>query len=83
MLQIAHATEQLVRKVAACLGCTPEDVIRGAIAREARALGVIEEPPARKIMTTADILAFGKRAAARPVLDPRSPQQIADDINAL
>ncbi len=83
MLQIAHDTEQLARKVAARLGRKPEDIIRAAVEREARALGVIEEPPARKITTTADILAFGRRATARPVLDPRSPQQIADDINAL
>lgn len=83
MLQIAHDTEQLARKVAARLGRKPEDVIRAAIEREAKALGVTDEAPAHKRMTAAEILEFGKRAAARPVLDPRSPQEIVDDINAL
>ncbi|MUZ75431.1 hypothetical protein GOZ90_22400 [Agrobacterium vitis] len=83
MLQIAPDTEHLARKVAARLGRKPEDVIRTAIEREAKALGVTGEPAERKRITATEILEFGKRAAARPVLDSRSPQEIVDDINAL
>lgn len=83
MLQIAHDTEQLARKVAARLGRRPEDVIHAAVEREAKALGVTDDQTARKRVTATEILEFGKRAAARPILDPRSPQEIVDDINAL
>ena len=55
MLQIAHDTEQLARKVAARLGRKPEDVIRAAVEREAKALGVADDQPARKRMTVEDM----------------------------
>jgi hypothetical protein len=31
----------------------------------------------------AGILAFGREVAAMPVLDPRSPNEIADDLNEI
>lgn len=83
MLQIAPDTEQLARKVAARLGRKPEDVIRAAIEREAKALGVTDEALARKRMTVEEMLAMGRKVAAMPVLDPRSPQEIADDLNEI
>ncbi|MEO3435266.1 hypothetical protein [Inquilinus sp. CAU 1745] len=82
MLQLTHDTEQFARRVAARLGRKPEDLIRSVIEREAKALGVTDEPPAKRRMTAAEMLAFGRKVAARPVLDPRSPQEIADDLNA-
>ncbi len=82
MLQLPQDTEQLVRLMAAKSGRTAEDVIRIALEREAKALGVSDRA-ARRRMTAAEMLAFGKKVAARPVLDPRSPQEIADDLNAL
>ncbi|MDX0500904.1 hypothetical protein GOL96_30430 [Sinorhizobium medicae] len=83
MLQLTHDTEQLARRVAARVGRKPEDLIRAALEREAKALGVSDALPAKRRMTAAEMLAFGKKVAARPILDPRSPQEIADDLNAL
>lgn len=83
MLQIAHDTELLARKVAARLGRKPEDVIRAAVEREAKALGVADDQPARKRMTVEEMLAMGDRVRALPLLDPRSPKEIMDDLNDL
>lgn len=47
MLQLTRDTEQLARRVAARVGRKPEDVIHAAIEREAKALGLTDEPPAR------------------------------------
>lgn len=80
MLQLSRDTEQLARRVAARVGRKPEDIIRTALEREAKALGVADEP-ARKRMTAAEMLALGRTVAAMPVLDPRSPKEIADDLN--
>jgi len=41
------------------------------------------EQLARKRMTVEEMLAMGRKVAARPVLDPRSPQEIADDLNQI
>ena len=82
MLLLTPETEQLARRVAARLGRKPEDLIRFAIDREAKVLGVVYKPPARQKITVADIMEFGEKAGARPILDPRSPQEIADDISA-
>ncbi len=83
MLQLTPGTEQLARRVAARLGREPgADPIRAALGREARALGIdADEPPVRRKMTAAEMLDFGRRVAARPLLDPRSPREITDDLN--
>lgn len=83
MLQLTPDTEQLVRIVAAHLGREPDDLIRAALEREARALGIADtdEPSAKHRMTAAEMQAFGRRVAARPILDLRSPREIADDLN--
>ncbi|BCH35472.1 hypothetical protein MesoLjLc_74020 [Mesorhizobium sp. L-8-10] len=82
MLRLTHDTEELARRVAARVGRKPEDLVRTALEREARALGLSDEEPAKRRMTAAEMLAFGRKVSARPVLDPRSPQEIADDLNA-
>ncbi len=83
MLQLTPDTEKLARQVAARVGRNPEDLIRDALEREAKALGIANETPTRKRMTAAEMLAFGERMTALPLLDPRSPQEIADDLNEL
>lgn len=85
MLQLTPDTEQLARRVAARLGREPNDLIRAALEREAKVLGITDtgEPPVRRGMTAAEMLAFGRKVAARPILDPRSPQEIADDLNEI
>lgn len=83
MLQLTPDTEQLARRLAARVGRTPEDLVRDAIERQAKALGVADEPPARKRMTVEEMLAMGEKVRALPLLDPRSPQEIMDDLNEL
>ncbi|WP_416066570.1 type II toxin-antitoxin system VapB family antitoxin [Rhizobium sp. ZK1] len=82
MLHLTHDTEQLARRLAARVGRKPEDLIRAALEREAKALGVSEEPqPRRRRMTVEQMLAVGEKITALPLLDPRSPQEIAGDLN--
>jgi antitoxin VapB len=83
MLQLTQETEQLARRVAARLGREPEDCIRSALEHEAWALNVADAPPRRRRMTVEQMLALGNKVASLPLLDPRSPQEIADDLNEL
>jgi antitoxin VapB len=81
MLHLTQETETLARLVAARTGREPEDLIRAALEREARALGIAGEPAAAKRMTVEAMLALGDKLTALAPRDPRSPQQIADDLN--
>ncbi|WLS01117.1 hypothetical protein [Shinella sumterensis] len=81
MLHLTHDTEQLARKVAARAGRRPEDLIRAALEREARELGVYTDQPARRRMTVEQMMAVGKKVSSLPLLDPRSPKEILDDLN--
>lgn len=83
MLQLTPETEQLAHRVATRVGRKPEDVIQDALEREAKALGITDAPPARKRMTVEEMLALGDKVTSLPLLDPRSPQEIADDLNAI
>jgi antitoxin VapB len=83
MLQLTHDTEQLARRVAARVGRKPEELIRAALEREAKALGVAMDVPSKARMTVEQMLALGERVSALPLLDPRSPSEIMDDLNAL
>ena len=65
MLQLCNETERLAGMSAARIGGKPEDVIRAALEREAKALGVTDAPT-KSILTVAEILTFGARAARRP-----------------
>ena len=70
MLQLCNETERLAGMSAARIGGKPEDVIRAALEREAKALGVTDAPT-KSNLTVAEILTFGARAARRPIVDPR------------
>jgi antitoxin VapB len=83
VLQLAPETERLARQVAAHVGRDPDALIRATLQREAKALGIPGAPAHERKMTSAEMLAFGRRIAARPVLDPRSADEIANDLNAL
>lgn len=83
MLQLTPDTEQLARKVAARVGRRPEDLIRAALEREARALGVYTDQPGRQRMTVEQMIALGKKVTALPLLDQRTPAEIMDDLNEL
>lgn len=81
MLRLTPDTEDLARRVAARCGREPDDLIRAALKREVRALGIddADEPPVRRRMTADEMRAFGRKVEVRSVLDPRSAREIADD----
>ena len=67
-----------------------EDAIRLALEEKARAAGVVMEPRHPRDQSPEAIAArhartdrFVAELAAMPVLDPRSPREIMDDLNAL
>ncbi|MBC7282115.1 hypothetical protein [Hoeflea sp.] len=54
---------------------------RAALEREAKALGVYHGQPGKQRMTVEQMIALGKKVTALPLLDPRSPEEIIDDLN--
>ncbi len=82
MIDLSHETEALARQLAAARKLPVDAVIREALEASARRAGVTEELQRRRRMTVEQMLAVGAEIAAMPLLDPRSPQDIIDDINA-
>ncbi len=73
MLPADAATERLAYKIAEATGKPVETVLREAIEAKAEAAGVL---PRRAKADLHTLLAIARRAAALPVLDPRSPDEI-------
>jgi len=80
MIYLPDDVEALARKVAAARGLSVEDVIAQAIEESARHTGITR---ARRRLTVEEMLAVGDEIVVLPLLDPRSPQQIMDDMNVL
>lgn len=80
MIYLSDDLEALARKIAAARGLSVEDAIARAIEESARHTGLARP---RRRLTTKEMLAVGDEIAALPLLDPRSPRQIMDDMNAL
>ena len=84
MPNLPRETAHLAQLLAAAQGVPVEEAIRRAIEESARAAGIAPEPQrARRRMSIDEMLSVGAEIAAMPVLDPRSPRQIMDDLNAL
>ena len=90
MLQLSQETEALARRLAADQRLSVDDAIRLALEKCARGAGLAPEPALAQGRTPADIAArrahlerFAAEIAALPVLDPRSLEEIVDDVNAL
>jgi antitoxin VapB len=79
VLQLTQETEYLARLVATRSGRSAEEVIRAALEREARSLGISDDRRLRR-QTAAQMLAVGAEIAALPVFDPRTPREIMDDL---
>jgi antitoxin VapB len=79
VLHLMQETERLARLVAARSGRSAEEVVRAALEREARALGMSGDRRPRR-MTAAQILAVGAEIAAFPALNPRTPREIMDNL---
>jgi antitoxin VapB len=81
MVQLPKDTERLAQFVAERTGQSAEEVVRRAVEREAGILGVRDKRKQR--MSAAEMLAFGARVSAMPLLDPRSPQEIIDGLSEI
>ncbi len=79
----------LALRLAAAQHLSVEAAIRQALETQARAAGVPPEPHSRDqspeavAARRARIDQFVARLAALPILDPRSPSEIMDELNAL
>ena len=73
-------TEQLARRVAARSGKTLEDVVKAGVEMEARIAGVtIAESTAPRMRADIDRARdIARRISSRPLLDPRTPQDILE-----
>lgn len=85
MIDLSHETETLAKRLAAAQRLSVDAAIRQALEQQATATGIATDTmrPARRRMSVEEMLAVGDEIAAMPVLDPRSPQEIMDDLNAL
>ncbi|ULO23519.1 type II toxin-antitoxin system VapB family antitoxin [Methylocystis sp. SB2] len=82
MITLSRETEVLAERLAAARRVSVDEAVRQALEASARAAGVSPEQRRRR-MTVEQMQALGAEIAALPILDPRSPQEIMDDINEL
>jgi antitoxin VapB len=86
MIDLSHETEALAKRLAEMQRLSVDAAIRRALERQATAEGIAGDDtrrPPRRRMSVAEMLAVGDEIAAMPLLDPRSPQEIIDDLNAV
>jgi antitoxin VapB len=82
MIHLSHETEALAIKLAAAQHLSVDAAVQRALEDQARGAG-IDLKPTRRRMTAERMRAFAAEFAALPVRDPRSPVEIADDLNAI
>jgi antitoxin VapB len=82
MINLSQETEALALQLAAVQDVSVEMAIKRALENLARASGVGRDPGPRRRLSLEQMLAVGAEIAAMPVLDPRSPVEIMDDLNA-
>ena len=84
MINLSQEAEALAQRLAVAQRLSVEAAIQRALEAHARASGIEPEVMSpRRRMTVEQMLAFGSEIAAMPILDPRSPNEIMDDLNAL
>jgi antitoxin VapB len=85
MIDLTHETEALAKRLAEAQRLSVDAAIRRALERQATAAEIAGDAmrPARRRMSIEEMLAVGDEIAAMPLLDPRSPQEIMDDLNAI
>ena len=90
MIQLSQETEALAQRLAAAQGISMEEAIKQAIEQSARAAGIASQPQKQRDSSPKAVAARKARIdeiaddiAKMPVLDPRSPREIMDDLNAL
>ena len=80
MIELSDDIDTLARKIATARGVSVEDAVAWAIQEGAHRSGLGRQ---RRRMTSAQMLAVGDEIVALPLLDPRSPREIMQEINAL
>ncbi len=90
MITLSRETEVLAERLAAARQVSVDEAVRQALEASARAAGVSPAQRSAHALSDAEIAAKKARIdqlvaeiAALPILDPRSPQEIMDDINEL
>jgi len=90
MINLSRETEALAKRLAVSQSLSVEDPIRLALEEKARATGIAVETRRTRDQSAQAVAArrartnrFVAELAAMPVLDPRSPRDIVDDLNAL
>ena len=88
MISLSDETEVLARRLAEVQRITVEDAVRQALEARAHAAGLLPEPgrprdpsPEASAARREGLSRIVREIAALPVLDPRSPQEITDDLN--
>jgi antitoxin VapB len=89
MINLSLETETVAVQLAAAQRLSVEAAIRRALETQARAAGVLLEPRRPRDQSPEAVAArhartdrFVAEIASMPVLDPRSPREIMDDLNA-
>jgi antitoxin VapB len=90
MIDLSQETERLAVRLAATQHLSVEEAVRQALEAQARVAGVLPEShksrdqsPAAIAERQAKVNRIVAEIAAMPILDPRSQNQIMDDLNAL
>jgi antitoxin VapB len=90
MINLSRETETLAVRLAAAQRLSVEVAIRQALEAQARAAGVLPAPHRPRDQSPEAVAARHARTnrlvaelASMPVLDPRSPRDIMDDLNAI
>ena len=83
MINLPEDVEILARRVAAVEHISVEDAIRRALEDRARAHAASSVKGGGRRITAEQMVALGAEIAAMPLLDPRSPHEIMDDLSAV
>ncbi len=90
MINLSRETEALAKRLAVTQSLSVEDAIRLALEEKARAAGIALEARQPRDQSPESVAArhartnrFVAELAAMPVLDPRSPRAIMDDLDSL
>ena len=90
MINLSKETIALAGRLAEAQGISIEDAIKQAVEQRARQAGVTVRPSWARDLSAEAVAArkahmnqVAEEIAAMPVLDPRSPCEIMDDLNAI
>lgn len=90
MIHLSPETVALAERLAAARGISVEEAVKLALEESAHGAGFAVSRAKQRDLSPAAIAArkmqlqaFARMVSEMPVLDPRSPREIMDDLNAL